>query len=224
MPSRHLPVVACLLSFTSLVPAYARAQACSTPLASVSEVNLDRSGCECGKPLANIALTSPGGLRLVAACSLSWDGVGKIDLTKTRLALDGQGPYPLGQLYFAGPIELSGTVWRNITDSSEMGFASDAGFDVSWRATGKKPGFSEQIRSLQFEDAATRQALKLDSALTGKLAGKTCALATARIRVQGVKWVNSDTDDQGAFALGTQVLEVSAYRACPARWRQRRAG
>lgn len=178
---------------------------------------LPEEACQCGKALANAKLAPPKGLRLVAACGLTWDHEKTIDLTTTAVELNGytQGKYPLGTLYLAGPIELRGTVWVAPEEDSDGEHGPEAGFIVKWPAAERPTEFLRMISGLTFQDTATEKALHIDSALRGNLAGKRCAVASARIRVQGIVLTNDDSDAQGTYAVGTRVLAISPYRACP---------
>ena len=179
---------------------------------------LPEEACQCGKALANARLAPPKGLRLVAACGLTWDHEKKIDLTTTAVELNRytQGDYPLGALYLAGPIELRGRVLVTQEEDSEDVHDPEGTFLVKWPAAERPTEFLRMISGLTFKDMATEKALHIDSALRGDLAGKRCAVASARIRVQGIVLTNDDSDAQGTYAVGTRVLEITPYRACPA--------
>jgi hypothetical protein len=216
MMPRRLLMLACAFLFHCLNTA--QAQTCANVLRALDGYEVERSDCECGRALKNIVVRPPRGLRLVGACALRVNGIDKVDLDTTRLVVDDHFSNLEGILYFAGPVELRGTAWRNMTEASEMGFAPDFGFDVAWPTADKKAGFRDALTRLQFEDGTSVSALQQDLALSGKLKGKTCALAEASIRVLGIKVASTDSDYQGAFALGAQVLHVSPYHACPAHW------
>jgi hypothetical protein len=197
--------------------ATARDDSCSA-LPKIFPPILPVGSCQCGKALANAKLTPPKGLRLVAACRLTWDHEKNIDLTTAPVELNGytQGDYPLGTLYLAGPIELRGKVRVTQEEDSEGVHDPEATFIVKWPAAERPTEFLRMISGLSFQDMATEKALHIDRALSGNWAGKRCAVAAARIRVQGVILTNDDSDAQGTYAVGTRVLEISRYRTCPA--------
>ncbi len=214
MTSFRVLILLLAVSFDGL--ASARDAACAR-LPAIFPALLPENACQCGDALANARLTPPKGLRLVAACGLTWGHEKKIDLSTTRIELNTytQGDYPLGTLYLAGPIELRGTAWVAPEEDSDSEHGPGAGFSVHWPARETQTAFLHLIGDLSFQDGTTEKALRMDRALSGKLAGKRCAIADARIRVQGLMLTNDDSDAQGAYALGVKVLEISPYRACP---------
>lgn len=83
--------------------------------------------CYCGKSLSNLEVTTPQRLYVEAVCGLR-DASGRwIDLAKEHASLDHydkDGNMPMGTIYLAGQIALTGTAGMVPSDSGTLSFSS----------------------------------------------------------------------------------------------------
>jgi hypothetical protein len=163
--------------------------------------------CVCGKALKNIVATVPPTLRLVAACGLRWPGGEPIDISARRITLDAysSGNIPYGVFFFEGRMTIEGKL------RYEPGPAGYYWFEPRPALLARRTPLSLLLATLQFEDERELERLPIPR----RLRDRNCLFADATLRVDGIRLVIADTDEQGPFPFVYKVLHASTFRACP---------
>jgi hypothetical protein len=146
------------------------------------------TGCTCGKALAQLPLSAPPGMRLVAACGQQ----------------DEHGDWT-GRFLFVGSHVESGTVTRE----------EDEFFGDMLRFTAEKSlpfeQFANASAELKFWDDA--DANRRFRAPRPTLA-ISCRSAQARLEIQVLEVISGGGDQDGSYPRKYRVLNIGKYRPC----------
>ncbi len=165
-------------------------------------------GCQCGKRLRNLKLSTPPGLKLMSACALRWGIEQKaIDLNNGGVSFDqpNDGDSILGVLFLSGKVELSGHVEIYPTLASYK-FAFYPKWSLSTKNSSERYGLYSPI-FIPAEYAT-------DFHVQNDLNTTECYVADAKVRIEGLQVIMSEQDDNGTWALAPKVLQVSKWKKC----------
>ena len=192
--------------FTTILPltsTYSEELKCSMWPAEYVE-----SLCNCGDELKNLEITIPQGMEIMSVClSDAFSSPPKlIDLTKEKISLD---KYTNGNMPY-GTISLKGELIINGEIQVDRGPSSDYIFLPKWGGSKLNTAFGDQLSIFKFVNDDLNAAFRVDE----DLMMKGCSYANATIKFNGIRVLIGETDQQGAYPIGTKVINISEYNPC----------